>query len=139
MFIGFTPHGTISKSKRIYWEAQLFAVIRSFKDGVTFYNFKLNWDRYEDDHSPAFQIELTILNLYFHFWVYQNNYTHHEEIGHAVIDESEYQKMCDDLIFFGVSIDEFDGIATDYLDQGVSPSLCYRLAYEDILKSRKLV
>lgn len=137
MFIGFTPHGTISKSKRIHWEAQLFAITRSFKDGVTFYNFKLNWDRYKDEHSPAFQIELTILNLYFHFWIYQNNPDY--EIDVFVIDEKEYEKMCGDLIFFGVSVNEFDELATDYLDQGVSPSLCYRLAYEDILKSRKLI
>jgi hypothetical protein len=137
MLIGFTPHGTISKSKRIYWEAQLFAITRSFKDGVTFYNFKLNWDRYKDEHSPAFQIELTILNLYFHFWVYQSNPDY--EIDTFVIDEKEYEKMCGDLKFFGVNIDEFDALATDYLDQGVSPSLCYRLAYEDILKSRKLI
>ena len=72
-FIGFTPHGTISKRKRIYWEAQLFALIRSYKDGIRFFCCNVNWDRYEDDHSPAFTIELTILNVYFHFWIYQNN------------------------------------------------------------------
>lgn len=73
-FMGFTPHGTISKKKRIYWEAQLFAVIRSFKDGVRFFCCNINWDRYESEHSPSFQIELTILNVYFHFWIYQNNF-----------------------------------------------------------------
>lgn len=74
MFLGFIPHGTLSKKKRIHWEAQLFAIVRSFKDGITFFRFDLNWDRYKCDHSPAFQIELTILNLYFHLWIYQDNY-----------------------------------------------------------------
>ncbi len=66
--------GTISESKRIYWEIQIFSFLRSFKDGITFFDFNINWDRYKDDHKPAFQIELTVLNCYSHFWVYQNNY-----------------------------------------------------------------
>jgi hypothetical protein len=74
MNIGIVKHGTLSKKKRLYWEVQLFAFIRSFKDGITFFRFNVNIDRYKDEHSPAFQIELTIFNLYNHFWVYQNNY-----------------------------------------------------------------
>lgn len=74
MNIGIINHGTLSKKKRIYWETQLFAITRSFKDGITFFRFNINWDRYEDDHSPAIQIELTILNSYNHLWIYQNNY-----------------------------------------------------------------
>jgi hypothetical protein len=74
MHLGFTPHGTISKKKRIYWEAQLFAIVRDFKDGITFFNLNLNYDRYVADHSPSFQFELTIFNVYFHLWIYQNNY-----------------------------------------------------------------
>jgi hypothetical protein len=73
MNLGFTSHGTISKKKRIYWETQLFALIRPLKDGIRFFCCNINWDRYEDSHSPAFQIELTILNVYFHLWIYQNN------------------------------------------------------------------
>ena len=73
MNIGFVKHGTLSKKKRLYWEVQLFAFVRSFKDGITFFRFNLNFDGYVSDHSPAFQIELTIFNLYSHFWVYQNN------------------------------------------------------------------
>jgi hypothetical protein len=74
MSIGILNWGTISKKRRIYWESQLFAFIRSFEDGITFFKFNVNWDRYEDDHSPRFQIELTILNCYNHLWIYQNNY-----------------------------------------------------------------
>ena len=66
-------YGTISEKKRIYWELQIFSFPRSFKDGITFFKIDINWDRYKDDHSPAFQIELTILNCYNHFWIYQNN------------------------------------------------------------------
>jgi len=73
MYLGFTPHGTISKKKRIFWEGQLFAFVRSFKDGITFLKFRVNLDLYKDEHSPAFQLELTILNCYNHIWIYQNN------------------------------------------------------------------
>jgi len=73
MNIGIVKHGTLSKKKRIYWEMQLFATVRSFSDGLTLFRFNFNIDRYESDHSPALQIELTIFNLYNHFWVYQNN------------------------------------------------------------------
>jgi len=74
MNIGLVKYGTLSEKKRLYWEVQLFALTRSLADGLTLFKFNINWDRYEDDHSPAFQIELTIFNLYNHFWVYQNNY-----------------------------------------------------------------
>ena len=73
MSIGFTKHGTLSKKKRIYWETQLLANVRSWKDGITFFRFNLNYDKYVDEHSPALQIELTILNYYNHLWIYQNN------------------------------------------------------------------
>jgi hypothetical protein len=141
MITGFTPHGIISKKKRIYWESQLFALIRSFSDGITFFRFNINLDRYIDDHAPAFQLELTILNLYFHVWVYQNNFdeTNLDAKGIAIIDEDEYEKMCKDLKFFNITIEEFDGLASDYLDQGISPFLCYKLAYKDLLKSRNIL
>ena len=74
MNIGIVSFGKLSEKKRIYWESQLFAFTRSFKDGITLFRFNINWDRYEDEHSPSFQIELTILNCYNHFWIYQNNY-----------------------------------------------------------------
>lgn len=71
--------GTISEKKRIHWELQLLSFVRPYKDGITFFRFNINWDRYKDDHTPAFQIELTVLNCYNHFWVYQNNYIEYEE------------------------------------------------------------
>ena len=68
-----TFSGSLSKRKNIFWEIQAFDFIRSFKDGITFFNLKINLDRYIDEHSPAFQFELTILNCYNHIWIYKNN------------------------------------------------------------------
>jgi hypothetical protein len=73
MGIGFTPHGTISRKKKIFWELQLFAKIRAFSDGITFFRFNINYDAYKSEHSPAVQLELTILNFYNHIWIYQHN------------------------------------------------------------------
>jgi hypothetical protein len=78
MGLGFVRHGTLSKKKNIFWETQLFANIRSWKDGITFLNFKMNLDRYKSEHTPSFQIELTILNVYSHLWIYQNNFDEDE-------------------------------------------------------------
>jgi hypothetical protein len=74
MSIGIVKHGTLSEKKRLYWEVQLFALTRSLADGLTLFKFNFNFDKYKSDHSPAFQIELTIFNVYSHFWVYQDNY-----------------------------------------------------------------
>lgn len=74
MSLGFTPHGTISKKKRLYWEGQFFAKLRSFKDGITFFNLNINFDRYISEHTPSFQIEFTFFNYYNHLWIYQNNF-----------------------------------------------------------------
>lgn len=74
MGLGLIKFGIISIKKRIYWETQLFARIRDWKDGITFFELKINLDRYVSEHSPSFQIEITVLNLYNHLWIYQNNY-----------------------------------------------------------------
>ena len=79
MSLGFFRYGIISIKKRIYWEGQLFAKIRDYKDGITFFEFRINFDRFISEHSPSFQIELTILNLYNHLWIYQNNYENEYE------------------------------------------------------------
>ena len=71
-FIGFVFYKELPK--RLNLELQLLAPIRSFSDGITFFEFKINFDRWKSEHTPAFQIELTILNLYNHIWIYQNNF-----------------------------------------------------------------
>lgn len=37
--------------------------VRKIKDGITFFEFKCNWDRYEDDHKPSLDLELIIFNI----------------------------------------------------------------------------
>ena len=78
MKLGLVKHGILSVKKRIYWETQLLSRIRDWKDGITFFEFRVNCDKFESDHTPSFQIELTILNLYNHLWIYQNNYNEEE-------------------------------------------------------------
>lgn len=52
----------------LYW-------FREYEDGVTFFEFILNYDKYEEDHSPRFEFVLYILNLcIFDFTIY---YLHH--------------------------------------------------------------
>jgi len=74
MGLGLIKFGTISSKKRIYWEMQLFANIRDLSDGLKIFNLNINYDRYVSEHTPSFQIELTILNLYNNIQIYQNNY-----------------------------------------------------------------
>ncbi len=73
MFLGICLFGTISKKRNISWEVQLFAKVRDYSDGVDFLNFKIQWDRYECDHSPSFKIELDFLNIHNSFWIYKTN------------------------------------------------------------------
>jgi hypothetical protein len=70
--IGLVKH--IQLPNRWSFEMQLFAFVRSWKDGITPFELRINWDRFVSEHSPAFQIELTILNCYNHIWLYQNNH-----------------------------------------------------------------
>ncbi len=72
--LGLIAYGQLRLFKNLFYEIQLFARVREFKDGITFFEFKCNLDRYKSEHSPAFQLELTILNLYNHIWIYQTNF-----------------------------------------------------------------
>lgn len=45
------------------WELDFFYKLRDFKDGVTFFEFVLNWDKYMCDHNPRFEFSLMILNF----------------------------------------------------------------------------
>jgi len=71
MNIGLVFYGQLWKKWN--YEVQLFSVIRDFKDGLTFFEFKINLDRFKSEHTPSFQLEITILNMYSHLWIYQNN------------------------------------------------------------------
>jgi hypothetical protein len=81
MGMGIVKHGTLSKKKNIFWETQLFANLRDWKEGITFFRLRINLDRYKSEHTPAFQLEFTILNYYNHLWIYQNNFEDEIDIG----------------------------------------------------------
>jgi len=53
-------HGSINEDYA--WEVALFRLIREFKDGITFFNLDINWDRYLADHTPRFEVRLVVLN-----------------------------------------------------------------------------
>lgn len=44
------------------FEFDWFRKIRSFKDGVSFFDFKINLDLFKGDHNPKFEILWVILN-----------------------------------------------------------------------------
>jgi hypothetical protein len=135
MSIILSTGGNLWEKKMIFWEIQLFSLIRNFSDGITFFNFKINLDRYEDDHSPAFQIELTLFNFYSHLWIYQNNYKEKGPV--EILTPEEYKNMCQSLGYKTLEDEaELDNLATDYLDQGVPAHLCYKLAYKDLMTSK---
>lgn len=67
--LGLIKHGPLFKD--YYYEFQLFAIVRSFSDGITFFKFYINLDRWESEHTPAFQIEFTFFNVYSHFWIHK--------------------------------------------------------------------
>ena len=72
MSLGLTPHGTISKKKRIFWEGQFFAVIRSFKDGITFFNLKKSlWvflTSYLGKIAKKIKLKITSKNIIILYW-----------------------------------------------------------------------
>ncbi len=64
------------------WEITLFHKLRKFSDGVTFFEAKINWNRYKGDHSPRFEVHIILLNI----TLIEANiyYLHHRE---AIDDE----------------------------------------------------
>lgn len=75
---GLVFFGILSIKRNISWEVQLFAFVRKWQDGITFFDFNINWDRYQSEHTPSFEIELTILNCYNALWINKNNFTDEE-------------------------------------------------------------
>ncbi len=45
------------------FEVEGFTVRQALRDGVTFFEFRVEWDRLLMDHKPPFRIVLTVLNL----------------------------------------------------------------------------
>jgi len=62
-------------SKNYAIELSLFNIVRDFSDGISFFEFEINLDLFEDDHKPSFDIYLMIFNcMIFQFWVYNVNH-----------------------------------------------------------------
>ena len=65
-------------NKDYAWEISALHKIRDFKDGISFIDFDINWDRYLADHTPAFNFSLEILNYkIFEFNIY---YQRHRDL-----------------------------------------------------------
>lgn len=53
------------------WELSALHMLREFSDGLTFFEFQCNWDKYLADHTPRFDVMLVILNFkVFEFNIY---------------------------------------------------------------------
>ncbi len=70
--LGLCADFKISKNYAV--EIQLLSFPRSLRDGLTFLDAKLDLDLYKGDHKPSFQVELTVLNCYNMFQVYNVNH-----------------------------------------------------------------
>lgn len=58
------------------FEFDFFRKIRSIEDGITFFDFIIEYDCYEGDHKPSFQIMLILLNVkIFEFMIYNINHS----------------------------------------------------------------
>ena len=67
-------------TKNYNWELDFFRFIRRFRDGITFFEFEINWDRYKDDHSPKFGVSLHVMNFtIFEFNIYANLHHYNSE------------------------------------------------------------
>jgi len=64
-------------NKNYGWELTLFFWLRELEDGLTFFEFILDWNRFKIDHIPSFELSLTICNLtIIDFVIY---YLHHKD------------------------------------------------------------
>jgi hypothetical protein len=45
------------------WELDLFYKLRDFKDGISFFELVVNWDKYMGDHNPQFTFSLMLFNF----------------------------------------------------------------------------
>jgi hypothetical protein len=58
-------------TEKYAYDLMLFHKCRDFDDGLLFYEFIINYDRYIGDHNPKFEIRLVICNFtVFEFNIY---------------------------------------------------------------------
>lgn len=64
-------------SQEYGWELTLFHKLRAYRDGITFLEVHINWDRYQADHCPRFTVHLILCNVTVFEWhIY---YLHHRD------------------------------------------------------------
>jgi len=62
-------------SKNYAIELSLFNIVRDFSDGISFFEFEINLDLFDEDHKPSFDIFLIIFNcMIFQLWIYNINH-----------------------------------------------------------------
>ena len=84
----FLLHSKINENYA--WELSGLHMLRQFSDGVDFFEFHINWDRYLADHTPSFQIMLVILNFtIFEFNIYYVWHRDESTCMREVIDNSQ--------------------------------------------------
>ena len=80
-------HGLIGSKEKVRdgqkyrygWELVLLHKVRDWKDGISFFEFVMNLDRFVADHNPRFEVRLSLFNwTVFEFSVYN---IHHMEDG----------------------------------------------------------
>lgn len=78
-------------NKNYAWELILFYNVRLYNDGIDFFEFKVNLDYFNGDHSPKFGFFFEILNwTIIEFNIYNVNHYHEEE------PSNEEQTVCTD-------------------------------------------
>ena len=55
----------------ILWEVQALARTRRWSDGMTFFHVSASYDRYDGEHKPSLEVDITIMNIHNHIWIYK--------------------------------------------------------------------
>jgi hypothetical protein len=72
------------------WELTFLNTPRAWKDGVTFFDFLINLDRYPGDHSPRLELDLVLLNVNLIEFSYHFRY-HRDDEGRPILPEPEFR------------------------------------------------
>jgi len=80
MFLSKEPKVVDNGKIQYACELEIIHKYRSFSDGITFSEFKLEYDKYEGDHKPSFICSLVFMNyMIFEFHVYNIFHTDDNE------------------------------------------------------------
>ena len=62
-------------SDNFAWEISLFHFMRKFSDGLSLFQFSLDFDWYKGDHNPKFSLMLIVINtVIIEFSIYNVNH-----------------------------------------------------------------